>query len=128
MSKQPTVLIIDDEVFIRRLIRRMLERTGFNVIEAGSGKQALAVLNDHQSRPDIITCDIAMPDITGFELLQKIKDDPDLAHIPIVMLTAMGQLEEENRAREMGASGYITKPFRADKLKEILNSLVEKID
>jgi diguanylate cyclase len=121
-----TVMIIDDENHMRRLIGRMLEGGGFKVIEAGSGEEALAMLADPAYRPDIITCDISMPDMDGFETLQQIKGNPALADIPVVMLTAMGQLGEAGRAKEMGAGNYITKPFSAISLIDTLNEQVKK--
>jgi len=126
VSDQVTVLIIDDEIHIRRLIGRMLEGAGFKAIETGSGKQALTILRDPENRPDIITCDIAMPDMNGFDILHTIKNDPELCHIPVIMLTAMGQLEEAGRAKKMGASDYITKPFSAISLIDILREQVKK--
>lgn len=126
MTDQVTVMVIDDENHMRRLIGRMLQGAGFHVIEAGSGKQALSILQAGTNRPDIITCDISIPDLDGFEILHQIKSNPDLAGIPVIMLTAMGQLGEANRAKEMGASDYITKPFSAISLIDILYEQVKK--
>lgn len=113
-------MVIDDESHMRRLIRRMLEGGGFKVIEASDGQEALALLSNPQEKPDIITCDISMPEVNGFELLHMLKNNPKLAGIPVVMLTAMGQLGEASRAKEMGASDYITKPFSAISLIDLL--------
>lgn len=121
-----TVMVIDDESHMRRLIGRMLEGGGFNVIEAGGGREALALLADPAQKPDIITCDISMPEMDGFETLQQIKDSPALSGIPVVMLTAMGQLSDASRAKEMGAANYITKPFSALSLIDTLNKEVRK--
>lgn len=121
-----TVMVIDDESHMRRLIGRMLEGGGFKVIEAGGGPEALALLADPANRPDIITCDISMPEMDGFETLQQIKDSPNLSGIPVVMLTAMGQLGDASRAKEMGAANYITKPFSAISLIDTLNQQVKK--
>jgi CheY-like chemotaxis protein len=114
-------MIIDDENHIRRLIGRMLEGVGFKVIEADSGKRAFSLLRSPSNRPDVITCDITMPDMDGFEFLQKIKSDSILGEIPVIMLTSMGQIREIKRAKDMGASDYITKPFSAATLVDILN-------
>lgn len=113
-------MVIDDEVHMRRLIARMLEGAGFEVMEAANGKQALEALEAATVLPDVITCDIAMPDMNGFEMLTRIKQSPAWQHIPVIMLTAMGQLDEATRAATMGASDYITKPFSAMSLIEVL--------
>ncbi len=120
MPKDITVLVVDDEIHMRRLISRMLKGAGFNVIETGSGVEALKILADSQNKPDLVTCDISMPDMDGFEILQAIRSNPDLVDLPVIMLTAMGQLSEADRAKEMGATNYITKPFSAMSLINII--------
>jgi CheY-like chemotaxis protein len=127
VSKQITVMIIDDEIHMRRLINRMLTGAGFQVIEAASGQEALNLLNSKTEKPDLITSDISMPDMDGFEILQAIKTNPELANIPIVMLTAMGQLSDANRAKEMGAVEFVTKPFSALSLIGIIRKLTDQI-
>jgi len=122
-----TVLVIDDETHMRRLIGRMLQKAGFRVLEAGTGKQTFALLSQPENRPDVITCDISMPDMDGFEILEKIKADPELAGIPVIMLTAMGQVGDANRAKELGATDYITKPFSAIRFIEILRHHVKNL-
>ncbi len=121
MVKKIVLLVIDDEIHIRRLIDRMLSSRGFSVFGAGSGGEAFRMMEENDLRPDIITCDVSMPDMNGFEILSEIKQRPKLAHIPVIMLTAMGQVGEAHRAKEMGASDYITKPFSANSLFDILN-------
>lgn len=98
----------------------MLGRVGFTVIDVDSATEALTILHKAGMRPDVITCDISMPDMGGFEFLQAIKSDASLADIPVVMLTAMGQIGEVAFAKKMGASAYITKPFSTTSLVDIL--------
>ncbi len=126
MSDVIRVMVIDDEMHIRRLIDRMLVGRGFSVIGANSGKQALSLMRQPQTRPDIITCDVSMPEMNGFDILEAVKSDPQLADIPIIMLTAMGQTGEAYRAREMGAADYITKPFSTMGLIDILKQHLKK--
>jgi CheY-like chemotaxis protein len=109
-----TILIIDDEIHIRRLTARVLEMAGYHIIEAASGLQALRLIQETQ--PDVITCDIAMPGMSGFEVLEAIKSQPATAEIPIIMLTAIGQEKDTARAMELGAADYITKPFSSTNL------------
>ncbi|MEM7030690.1 MAG: response regulator [Chloroflexota bacterium] len=111
MANVITVMVIDDEIHMRRLIGRMLNSVGFEVIQAASGSEALQLLEDGQKKPDVITCDISMPDMNGFEILAVLRNNAEWATIPIIMLTAMGQLSDADKAREMGANAYITKPF-----------------
>ena len=117
-----TVLIIDDEIHIRRLTARVLEMAGYRVIEAASGTQALRLIQETQ--PDVITCDISMPGMSGFEVLETIKSQPATAEIPVIMLTAIGQEKDAARATELGAVGYITKPFSSTNLVETIQRQV----
>jgi CheY-like chemotaxis protein len=113
-----TVLIIDDEIHIRRLISQMLELAGYQVLEAASGPEALRLIEE--TRPDVITCDIFMPGMTGFDVLEALKSEPVTAEIPVIMLTALGQEKDTNRAMELGAADYVTKPFGTTKLAETI--------
>ena len=113
-----TVLIIDDEIHIRRLIAQMLELAGYRVLEAASGAEALRLIE--KTRPDVITCDIFMPGMSGFEVLEAIKSEPATAEIPVIMLTAIGQEKDTARAEALGADDYITKPFGTTRLVETI--------
>ena len=127
MSRKVRVMIIDDEIHMRRLISRMLTSAGFEAIEAASGVEALKILNHASPKPDLITCDIAMPDLNGFEILEAIRNNPELDNLPVIMLTAMGQLSDADRAKKMGATDYITKPFSALSLINIVRQQTEKV-
>lgn len=118
------ILIIDDAAHIRHLISRMLERANFVSIEAGDGLQGLQVLKEHM--PDVVTCDISMPLMDGFEFLAKVKKDPDTKNIPVIVITAVGQEEETARALAMGADACLTKPFSSSHLIEIIESQLAK--
>jgi CheY-like chemotaxis protein len=113
-----TVLIIDDEIHIRRLTARVLEMAGYHVLEAASGTQALRLIE--KTRPDVITCDIAMPGMDGFEVLQALKAQPATAEIPVIMLTAIGEEKNADQATALGAADYITKPFSSTNLIETI--------
>ena len=112
------VLIIDDEIHIRRLTARVLEMAGYQVLEAASGHQALHIIEG--TLPDVITCDISMPGMSGFEVLEAIKSMPTAAEIPVIMLTAIGQEKDSRRAIALGAADYITKPFSSANLIETI--------
>ena len=105
----PHILIADDDVALRRLLTLMLESGGYRVTTASSGTQAIAQME--AGRPDLLCCDLMMPDLHGFEVLKAVKSRPDLAHIPVIIITAAGQETEVKRALELGAARYVLKPF-----------------
>ena len=118
-----TVLIIDDEIHIRRLVAQMLVLAGYRVLEAASGSEALRLIEE--TRPDVITCDIFMPGMTGFDVLEALKSQPATAEIPVIMLTALGQEKDTDRAMELGAADYVTKPFGTTNLIETIEQQLE---
>jgi len=118
------VLIIDDAVHIRHLISRMLEHANFVTLEAGNGLQGLQLLKEQ--KPDVVTCDISMPLMDGYEFLLAAKEDPETRHIPVIVVTAVGQEEETAKALNMGADACLTKPFSSSRLLEIIETQLEK--
>lgn len=116
------VLIIDDALHIRRLIIRMLEQNNFVVVEAADGLQGLQSLREQ--KPDVVTCDISMPRMDGFEFLAAAKQDPETQDVPIIIITAVGQEEETTKAIELGASACLTKPFSSSNLLETIQILL----
>jgi archaellum biogenesis ATPase FlaH/DNA-binding response OmpR family regulator len=104
-----TVLVVDDEWDIRELLVDTILDSGLEVIEAGDGKAALERANkDH---PDLILLDIWMPGMDGFEVLRKLREDPNTENIPVVLLTAMPASEGETAGLDMGVTHYINKPW-----------------
>lgn len=118
------ILIIDDAIHIRRLTARMLERVGFITLEASDGLQGLQFLKE--KKPDIVTCDISMPNMDGHEFLVAAKADVDTKDIPIIIITAIGQEGEAAKATEMGADAYLTKPFSSSNLIETIQTQLKK--
>ena len=116
------VLIVDDEENVRRLLRRML-RNKYIVLEAKDGEVAIDIARSQ--RPDIILMDIMMPNIDGYTACHTIKKDPVTKTIPVVMVTAVGQELNKVLAKEMGADGYITKPFSLRDLLDTIDKLSE---
>ena len=103
------ILTCDDEKHIVRLIQVNLERQGYEVITAYNGVECLEkVASD---RPDLIVLDVMMPEMTGFEVLEALKKDPDTAEIPVIMLTARAQDADVLRGWQSGVECYLTKPF-----------------
>jgi CheY-like chemotaxis protein len=118
------VLIIDDAVHIRRCIARMLNQHNFSTLEAADGLEGLRLLREQ--KPDVVTCDISMPLMDGFEFLLAAKNDPEIEHVPIVIITAVGQEEETTRALELGADACLTKPFSSSHLLETIQIQLDK--
>ncbi|PJI07223.1 MULTISPECIES: response regulator [Clostridium] len=117
----PKILIVDDAVFMRLSLKTMLARNGFDVIvEAKNGTSAIFKYKIYN--PDIVTMDITMPDMDGIEALKKIKEYDDKAKV--VMITAVGQETMVKRAIISGARSFIVKPFKEDKLIEVLNKVL----
>ena len=110
-----TVLVIDDDPATRELIRRMLAKEGYRVLEASHGEAGLALARTE--RPDVITLDVVMPGLDGWAVLAALKDDPALAAIPVVMVTIT---DDRNLGFALGASEYLTKPVDRAQLAAVL--------
>lgn len=116
-SKLPTVLVIDDDPTVHRLMERFLEREGFQVATSGGGPQALEQVR--QVEPDIITLDVLMPDVDGWNILEQLKSSQDLADIPVVMLTI---INDRNLGFSLGATDYLSKPVDPQRLVKVLST------
>jgi two-component system, chemotaxis family, chemotaxis protein CheY len=109
-----TVLVVDDAVFMRTMIRDILAREGYAISEAGNGLEAVQKYSDE--RPDLVTLDITMPEMDGLEALRAIREiDP---HARVLMVSAMGQQQMILEALEGGALDFIVKPFKPTKVVE----------
>ena len=117
------ILVVDDDENILNLEKTILEQKGFSVTTAGGGAQALEALADKGF--DLILLDVMMPEIDGFTVCRKIKEDPRLKDIPVIFLTARGGGEALAEGFESGAVMYINKPFTANKLLTIVNTMLE---
>ncbi|MBK6631455.1 MAG: chemotaxis response regulator CheY [Betaproteobacteria bacterium] len=120
-------LVVDDFSTMRRIVRNLLKELGFlNVDEAEDGAIALGKLT---SEPfDFVVTDWNMPNMDGLTLLQQIRANPQLKHLPVLMITAEAKKENIIAAAQAGASGYIVKPFTAGTMGEKLNKIFEKLE
>ena len=107
------VLIVDDEPNVRRLSRTILSKK-FDVCEAEDGKQAVEIANAQQ--PDVILMDMMMPKMDGLTACYAIKNNPATKSIPVIMVTAIGFELNIKLSQQMGANGYVTKPFSSQEL------------
>ncbi len=104
-----TVLIVEDNELNMKLFHDLLEAYGYETLEARTGPEALKLAAQH--RPDLILMDIQLPEVSGLEVTQKIKANPDLAEIPIIAVTAFAMKGDEERIRQGGCEDYIAKPI-----------------
>ena len=113
------ILVVDDEPDILRVVIYRLQKDGFEIKTAVDGKKALAIIQEEPF--DLILLDITLPELNGYEVCKSLKGDDKVKHIPVVFLTAsMASEGFEERAQEVGASGYVFKPFDyEDLLREI---------
>jgi len=119
---QYNILVVDDEESIREFFEIMLKREGYHVLTASNGLQALDVLK--KTQVDLIISDIQMPELSGMELLTKVKEmDPEMV---VLMITAFGSTETAVEAMKLGAYDYIQKPFKIDEVKIIISQALEK--
>lgn len=119
------VLIVDDSAAIRKILHRVLVQAELplgKVLEANDGNEALASLD--ANAVGLILSDINMPNMDGIEMLGKIKARENLKNVPIIMITTEGSQEKVMQALQLGASGYVRKPFTPDQIKEKLVGLV----
>jgi CheY-like chemotaxis protein len=117
-ARGQTVLLVDDEEFLRRVMKDLLVREGYEVVEAGNGVEALDQTDRHA--PDVIVLDLNLPGMDGYSVLAELRSRPATRNIPVVVLTAKGDEDNEVRVFELGADDFLTKPFRAKALSKRL--------
>ena len=118
MADRPLVLVVDDDRMIRELNRLNLEHHGYEVDEAENG--AVAVEKALTRRPDVVLLDVQMPEMDGWETLERLRAIDDLAGVPVVMLTALGSEANEEKARSLGVTSFVGKPVPVDDLARVL--------
>jgi CheY-like chemotaxis protein len=117
-----TILIADDKATGRELVRTVLEKSGYTVMEAANGVDAVRCAREQ--RPDLIILDLHMPDLDGFGVIQELRRDESFKATPIVALTASAMYGDRERAMSLGFTGYITKPIRLSALREEVERLL----
>lgn len=118
------VLVVDDSEVIRALITMNLELEGFEVVTAVDGQDALDKI--HEVRPDVITIDVKMPRLDGFDTVARLRADPRTSTVKIAMVTACAQEVDVRRGERVGVDAYLTKPFDPDALVRTVRDLVER--
>jgi two-component system chemotaxis response regulator CheY len=122
---EPQVLIVDDMSSTRAILRDMLQELGFTqIVEAGDGREALEKLKRHGAK--LIVCDQMMKDMSGLDLLHKIRNHPYLVDIPCIMVSAVGDISVIEAAMELGASDYIVKPISFQLLRRKISDVLRR--
>ena len=116
------LLIVEDNAELLMLMRQLL-KSSYYVYAAKNGREALDII--HQKELDLIISDVMMPEMDGYELTKAVKSDPNYSHLPIILLTAKTQEEDEQEALLLGADEYLTKPFRLKDLKLRIDNIIE---
>jgi len=119
-----SLLVVDDMEANRDLLTRRLQRQGHKVTVATNGREALGLIK--QQSFDLILCDIMMPEMDGYQVLEELKADPGLRHIPVIMISALDDMESVVRCIELGAEDYLFKPFNPTLLKARIGACLEK--
>ncbi len=127
MNKDMKILVVDDFSTMRRIIKNLLRDLGFtNTSDADDGQTAWPMLKSGSY--DFLVTDWNMPGMTGIDLLKAVRADPDLASLPVLMVTAEQKKEQIVEAAQAGVNGYIVKPFTAITLKEKIDKIFERIE
>lgn len=117
------ILIVEDSATTRSLIKAVIEEVGdFDIVEAPTGFDALKLLPAQDF--DLVVTDINMPDINGLELINFIKNNPRYGHIPLIIVSTERSEEDKKRGMALGAAAYVTKPFKAPELQDIVRKIL----
>jgi DNA-binding NarL/FixJ family response regulator len=120
-----TILVADDDLGTRLSISDYLEATGYSVITAANGREALKLVDEYQ--PHLIVTDITMPQIDGYEFVRLVRQRPALRLLPVVFLTARTETEERVRGYQLGCDVYLSKPFELQELGAVVRNLLERL-
>ena len=120
----PKILVIDDDIAINELIKVNLELNGYNVLQAYDGTTGFAIAK--QELPDLIILDVMMPEVDGYTVAQRIRQNPTTEETPILMLTALSQLNDKVKGFNIGVDDYLVKPFEMEELQVRVKALLKR--
>jgi len=120
------ILVIDDDRNLRKIIQTNLELAGYDVATAAGGDEALRILDGMQ--PDLVVLDVMMPLMDGYEVARRIRRHPSNTHVPIIMLTAKGEVEDKLAGFDAGADDYMTKPFGPQELLARVKAKIRRVE
>jgi DNA-binding response OmpR family regulator len=122
--KNNKILVVEDEESLLKLESILLSSKGYSVTGVMDGKAALEEIK--KNRPDLVLLDVMLPEMDGFEVCRRIKEESETAGIPVVMLTAKKSNQDIERGRQVGADAYITKPFKSTRVIEVIQGLIPR--
>ena len=125
-NEKKSVLIIDDDIIIRKLLNHQLKHNDYNVFEAVGPSQAFDLLNNNKI--DLVLCDITMDEMDGFEFCKKVRENENFRALPFVFVTAKASMEDKSKALEVGGDDIITKPFDVDELILKVQALIKRTE
>ena len=126
MSKKNTILIVDDEPDIVNLTEKFLELDSYKIFTCSNGKEAIKIVEDKYKEIVLILCDIMMPGLSGFEVLRSIRSKDAYKNIRVILFTVKSFKEDIEKGKELGADGYITKPFSGNELRDYIKKVLNK--
>jgi DNA-binding response OmpR family regulator len=121
----PLIVVMDDDAGTRMLVSQVLKKEGFDVMAAEDGAKGLDLIR--QFKPDLVVSDVQMPHLDGFEVLDQIRNDPELATTPVILLTSLQDRTHMRQGMTTGADDYLTKPFAPQELREAVNAQLNKL-
>ena len=122
-SLRKTILVVEDNELNMKLFEDLLQAHGYRILTTKDGKEALRMAKEH--RPDLVLMDIQLPEISGLEVTRLMKADPDIRHIPVVAVTAFAMKGDEEKIRQGGCEGYISKPISVSRFIETIQKFLK---
>ena len=117
-----TILYVEDNEFNRKIVRHLLARTSYRLVEAADGEAGVATAR--HERPDLVIMDIQLPKMSGLDATRQLKADPDTTAIPVIVITSFALAGDERKARDAGAAAYLAKPYSPRELLQMIRDLV----
>lgn len=121
----PLIVVMDDDAGTRMLVSQVLKKDGYDVMAADDGAKGLALIREH--KPDLVVSDVQMPVMDGFQMLESVRADGDIASTPIILLTSLAERSHMRQGMTTGADDYLTKPFTPQELRDAVNSQLNKL-
>ncbi len=122
----PKILVIDDEADMRQLLTKALERAGYEVVGTASGQSGVEMALEES--PDLVLCDVGLPDLSGYEVLRALRAQPDAVNIPVVLVTGLADLQGMREGMRLGADDYVPKPFDLEELLALIAARLRKAE
>lgn len=116
------ILVIEDDANIRESLMELLEMKSYKVVVAENGVDGLRLAAEH--KPDLILCDVMMPGLNGYEVIERVRASAELARVPFIFLSAKAMDQDISYGKQLGANSYLTKPFRANELFTVVDDLL----